>query len=130
MVTKSHDALGRATLTAAELRVLRRLLERLQTELADDLHAVWLYGSRARGQEVHAESDVDLMVIADGGQARYGTRAIELVNEVAAAEGASPAWYSLFVCDPAWLDARRQIRSFFIAEVDRDKIVLCGSALQ
>jgi hypothetical protein len=67
------------------------------------------------------------MVIADGGDRRYGMRSIELLNEVARAQGVSPVWYSLFIADPEWLQGRREIRSFFIAEVDRDKIVLYGT---
>lgn len=34
---------------------------------------------------------------------------------------------SLVVWDPEWLAHRRDIRSFFVQEVDRDKIVLHGS---
>ena len=30
------------------------------------------------------------------------------------------------VYDPSWLEGRRQIESFFIREVDRDKVVLLG----
>jgi hypothetical protein len=32
--------------------------------------------------------------------------------------------FSVHVHTPAWLAQRREIRSFFIAEVDRDKVVL------
>lgn len=126
MATQLADVLAPATLSLQERRVVGRLVQRLREEIGADLHAIWLYGSRARGETPHPESDVDLLVIADGGDKRYGTRTIELVNEVAAAEGASPVWYSVLVGDPEWLRGRRQIRSFFIAEVDRDKIVLYG----
>jgi hypothetical protein len=34
--------------------------------------------------------------------------------------------FSIHINTPAWLKQRREIRSFFIAEVDRDKIVLTG----
>lgn len=85
---------------------------------------------RARGETPHAESDIDLMVLADGGDHRHGMKAIELAYEIAPAEGVSPVWYSLFVGTPEWLRGRREIRSFFIAEVDRDKIVLYGSGLE
>jgi hypothetical protein len=38
------------------------------------------------------------------------------------------AWsFSIHVNTPAWLAQRREIESFFIAEVDRDKVVLSGS---
>jgi len=39
------------------------------------------------------------------------------------------AWsFSIHVHDQAWLAQRREIRSFFVAELDRDKIVLSGPA--
>ena len=130
MLTQLSDVLAPASLTHAERRVVERLVDLLRDELGSDLHAIWLYGSRARGATPHAESDIDLMVIAEGGDRRYGMRSIELLNDVARAEGVSPVWYSLFVADSEWLRRRREIRSFFIAEVDRDKIVLYGSALE
>jgi predicted nucleotidyltransferase len=130
MATHLSDALAPASLTHAERRVVERLVELLRDELGSDLHAIWLYGSRARGETPHPESDVDLMVIADGGDHRYGMKAIELTYEIAPAEGVSPVWYSFFVETPEWLQGRREIRSFFIAEVDRDKIVLYGSGLE
>jgi predicted nucleotidyltransferase len=127
MATQIADLMARASLAPAERRVVERLVDLLREELGSDLHAIWLYGSRARGETPHAESDIDLMVIADGGDRRYGMKSIELVNEVARAEGVSPVWYSVFIADPEWLHGRREIRSFFIAEVDRDKIVLHGT---
>jgi predicted nucleotidyltransferase len=130
MVTQLADAMAPASLTDDERRMVEHLVERLREVLGEDLHAIWLYGSRARGEKPHPESDIDLMVIADGGDSRYGMRAVELVHEVAAAVGVSPVWYSMFVSDPEWLRGRREIRSFFIAEVDRDKIVLHGSRLE
>jgi predicted nucleotidyltransferase len=127
MATQIADLIARASLTPTERRVVERLVDLMREELGSDLHAIWLYGSRARGETPHAESDIDLMVIADGGDRRYGMKSIELVNEVARAEGVSPVWYSVFIADPEWLHGRREIRSFFIAEVDRDKIVLHGA---
>ena len=50
MVTQLSDVLAPASLTHAERRVLERLVERLRDELGSDLHAIWLYGSRARGR--------------------------------------------------------------------------------
>jgi hypothetical protein len=39
------------------------------------------------------------------------------------------AWsFSVHIQTPQWLTQRREIGSFFIAEVDRDKIVLSGVA--
>lgn len=130
MVTQLSDALAPASLSHAERRVVEHLVELLRAELGSDLHAIWLYGSRARGSTPHTESDIDLMVIAEGGDRRYGMTSIELVNKVADAEGVSPVWYSIFIGDLQWLRERREIHSFFIAEVDRDKIVLYGSGLE
>jgi hypothetical protein len=64
-----------------------------------------------------------------GGRDRYGRIAGDLSEEVALAEGESPFNYSVHVHDPEWVRDRRAIESFFIQEVDRDKIVLAGSAL-
>jgi predicted nucleotidyltransferase len=130
VTTQVSDVLAVASLSDAERLVVERLVNLLREELGSELHAIWLFGSRARGETPHAESDIDLMVIADGGEARHWMRAYELTNEAAEAEGQSPVWYSLTIRDLQWLGGRREIRSFFIAEVDRDKIILHGSALQ
>lgn len=130
MATQLSNVLAPASLSHAERHVVERLVDRFRDELGGDLHAIWLYGSRARGEMPHPESDIDLMAIADGGDRRYGMKSIELINEVADAEGVSPAWYSVSLRDPQWLHSRREIRSFFITEVDRDKILLYGSALE
>jgi len=135
MAAKPQSALDAAALTELERRIVERLVSELRDELGKDLRAVWLYGSRARGDAIldHADvdrkSDVDLMVLAEGGRARHGQKAFDLAYAIAKAEGDSPVWYSVFVADPDWLRGRRQIRSFFVQEVDRDKIVLAGSAL-
>jgi predicted nucleotidyltransferase len=122
------DRLSALQLSESERRVIERLASRLDDELGSDLRALWLYGSRARGTG-HPESDVDLLVIADGGRDRYGRIAGDLSEKAAIAEGESPFTYSVHVHDPEWLQGRRAIDSFFIQEVDRDKIVLAGSAL-
>lgn len=122
------DRLNAAQLTESERRVVERFASRLDNELGGDLRGLWLYGSRARGT-AHPESDVDLLVIADGGRDRYGRIAGDLSEEAAIAEGESPFSFSVHVHDPEWLRGRRAIDSFFIQEVDRDKIVLAGSAL-
>lgn len=128
MEQASVDRLAAAQLTKSERRVVERLASRLGDVLGDDLRALWLYGSRAR-RTAHPESDVDLLVIADGGRLRHGRTAGDLGEEIAIAEGDSPFNYSVHVHDPEWLQSRREIGSFFIQEVDRDKIVLAGSAL-
>jgi predicted nucleotidyltransferase len=123
------DPLASAALSEQERRTVRRFVAMLSDELHDDLHAVWLYGSRARGETPHADSDVDLLVIADGGRERHGRAAMDLSFEAAIAEHENPFAYSVHVHDTAWLHGRREIESFFIQEVDRDKLVLAGGEL-
>lgn len=122
------DRLNAAQLTESERRVVERLASRLDNEVGGDLRGLWLYGSRARGT-AHPESDIDLLVIADGGRDRYGRIAGDLGEQAAIAEDESPFRFSVHVHDPEWLRGRRAIESFFIQEVDRDKIVVAGSAL-
>lgn len=55
--------------------------------------------------------------------------ALDLSETAALAEDESPLTYSVHVHDEKWLRGRREIESFFIGEVDRDKVVLAGSAL-
>ena len=128
MEQATADRLNAAQLTESERRVVERFASRLDDVLGVDLRALWLYGSRARGT-AHPESDIDLLVIADGGHDRYGRVAGDLSEEVALAESESPFNYSVHVHDPEWLQERREIESFFIQDVDRDKIVLTGRAL-
>lgn len=125
---RTVDPLATAALTEGERETVQRLASGLRKALGDDLRALWLYGSRARG-EAHPESDVDLLVIADGGRDRYQRLAWDLSEEAAAASGESPFSYSVHVHDREWLQGRREIESFFIGEVDRDKLVLVGSPL-
>jgi uncharacterized protein (UPF0332 family)/predicted nucleotidyltransferase len=120
------SALAEATLTQQERDVIDRLVELLRAEL--DLRAVWLYGSRARGEQPGPDSDVDLLVITGGGRDRDGDRVRKLVNQVVAPGGANFVPISTQVFDPEWVTERREIEAFFIQEVDRDKIVLFGSA--
>lgn len=138
MAAQLDDALATATLRDAERRTLARLVDRFREELGEHLLAVWLYGSRARGDadldatDVDLRPDVDLMLVVDprSGWTHYGGQALPLVNEVAEAEGENPLTYSVLVYDSEWLRNRREIRAFFIQDVDRDKLVLYGSALE
>ena len=69
-------------------------------------------------------------MIANGGWERYQRIALDLSEEAALSEHGSPFLYSVHVHDIDWLRGRRTIDSFFIQEVDRDKIVLTGTALK
>ncbi len=114
-------SLAEASLTETEARMLAHFVGRLREEL--DVEAVWLYGSRARGEAVHSESDVDVLVLARD-RRRDRQRVWELMYEAAGAEGANPGFFSPQVWDLEWLANRRAIDSFFLREVERDRIVL------
>ena len=119
--------LEQASLSAAERRVIERWVDLLKEHFGEDLRSVWLYGSRARGEEPHDESDIDLLVVSSRGDSFSDlTPVFELLDQAAEEEGESPAWFSPALYTPDHLAQRREIRSFFIQEVDRDKIVLYG----
>jgi predicted nucleotidyltransferase len=130
MATKLDDRLAVAALSEAERNTVQRFVALMDEALGDDLRALWLYGSRARGESPREGSDVDLLVIAEGDRERRRRLAMDLSEAAALAENESPFTYSVQVFDPEWLRSRRQIESFFIQEVDRDKVVLAGSALE
>lgn len=119
-------SLAAASLSAEEKRVLKRWVELLKAEFGADLHGVWLYGSRARGERPGPDSDVDLLVVSSRGHFQDDLRVITLLSDAAEAEGANSASFSPKLYDPELIAQRREIRSFFMQEVDRDKIVLFG----
>ncbi len=138
MAARLDNALAGAALTDAERRIVKRIVERLREELGESLRAVWLYGSRARGEADPGEtdpdrrSDVDLLAIVDPSRdaREVAWWALPMVEEEADAAGDSPVYYSLRIFDTGWLSERRGIRSFFVQEVDRDKLVIYGDALE
>jgi len=113
-----------AALTVPEHRALDRLVASLERELGDHLHAVWLYGSRARG-EWREESDIDVLVIASVPR-ETEKRVDSLVETAAESEGLYCGWFSVFLYTPEWVADRRAIEAWLIQAVDRDKIVLWG----
>jgi predicted nucleotidyltransferase len=115
-----------ASLTPAERHALDHLVGLLEEELGPSLHGIWLYGSRARGEPAGAESDVDLIVVSSREGPDVDLRIIRLADQAAEAAGAGAALFSVQLYSPERLNQRREIRSFFIQEVDRDKIVLFG----
>lgn len=129
MAVQLDDQLAGATLSEAERNTVRRFVAMMDNALGDDLRGLWLYGSRARGETPQKDSDVDLLVIAEGDREHRRRLAMDLSEAAALAEDECPFTYSVHVFDPEWLQRRREIESFFIQEVDRDKIVLAGSAL-
>jgi len=119
-------ALAEATLSDAERRVLDRAVTHLQREFGMRLRSIWLYGSRARGEASHAESDVDLLVVLERRHWKDDWEVHRVVSDAAESEGLSPVSFSTQTYDVERIAQRREIRSFFIQEVDRDKIVLFG----
>lgn len=83
------------------------------------------------GEEPAGEdSDVDVLVLADDATWE-GKLAVRDALDAAAREleVEALAWsLSVHVNTPGWLAERRALRSFFIAEVDRDKVVVAGHA--
>lgn len=123
-------SLGDTSLNAEERALLERFAAILRTRLGADLHAVWLFGSRARGEpSEHEDSDVDVLVLVDDAS-WDGKKRVHAAFDQAAREldleGLSP-WFSVHINTPEWLEGRRAIESFFIAEVDRDRVVVEGS---
>lgn len=118
--------LAEASLSETDTRVLERFLAALREQLGEELDSVWLYGSRARGEPPREDSDVDLLVFVRDSPEAHDQRVSRLIWDAAWAEDAGPFDYSVRVTDRRWLAGRREIRSFFIQEVDRDKVVLYG----
>jgi predicted nucleotidyltransferase len=119
-------ALADAALDERERELLDRLVAALAAEYGDDLDAVWLYGSRARGERSHDESDIDVLVVTRG--ERSDEALIPTLWRVLEQLGNPHV-----IVDPrqrsrAWVEDRRAIDSFFLRELDRDKIVLHGAA--
>ncbi len=104
--------------------MLTRWIDLMRAEL--DLDSVWLYGSRARGEGTAPDSDIDLLVITRGERSTDRERIWKLIHRAAYELHVNPAPFVPHTRDRAWVESRRAIRSFFIEEVDRDKVVLLG----
>ena len=115
-----------AALSDVERRTLDCFVRLLEADFGPDLRSVWLFGSRARGEEPGPESDVDVLVVIRGANLDTHFRTARLMDTAAEEEGANPVFFSTSVYDPQLVAQRREIRSFFMQEVDRDKIVLHG----
>jgi predicted nucleotidyltransferase/uncharacterized protein (UPF0332 family) len=125
-------SLATTTLTDAERDALGSFVAALERELSDHLHAVWLYGSRARGEPPRDEdSDVDLLVVTSRPDPDTPEIVRRLAKEAGAAAGLSPYMgLSVMVMTPEGVWERRAIEAFYIQEVDRDKIVLAGDEVE
>jgi predicted nucleotidyltransferase len=120
--------LAQTSLRADERALIERFVEKLRGCLEDELHGVWLFGSRARGEQPSEDSDVDVLVLVDDAS-WDGRMLVRKTLDASARElglQALPWSFSVHVHTPAWLAERREIKSFFIAELDRDKVLLRG----
>lgn len=124
-VPATADPFAATSLTPRERLVVRDALARL---LRSSVLTSALSGSTApaRGEPGHDESDVDLLVLTRNGRSDFDI-VYRAIYDAAVAQGASPAFFSVWVEDPEWLAQRRSVRSFFIQEVDRDKVVLADT---
>jgi predicted nucleotidyltransferase len=120
--------LAQASLSTDELALLARFTAELASENEVEPYAIWLFGSRARGEPPEEYSDVDVLVLVEDASWAGKTRVHDALQAAARALDlqALTVSFSIHINTPAWLEQRRAIRSFFIAEVDRDKIVLSG----
>lgn len=67
------------------------------------------------------------MVITKGGRERDFDRVHNAAMESEPLMAGEETILAHFVADAEWIAGRREIESFFIREVDRDKIVLLGA---
>ncbi|MDQ3933270.1 MAG: DEAD/DEAH box helicase family protein [Actinomycetota bacterium] len=119
------DRLAAASLTDAEHAAVEQFVARVRESLGEDLEAIWLYGSKARGDATD-ESDVDLLVLARGGRANHREAVAAIARELEKVDGDARLALSTAVQDRGWLAQRRAVDDFFVRDLDRDKIVLFG----
>jgi predicted nucleotidyltransferase len=117
-------ALADAALDARERMLVERLVDAVHDAYGDDLHGVWLYGSRARGERTHDESDIDVLVVTRGERSDEGL--IPLAWRVLDDLGIRGVAVDVRQRSLGWIEDRRRIDAFFLRELDRDKIVLVG----
>jgi predicted nucleotidyltransferase len=120
--------LAQASLSTEERALLARFSSELYAEEQLEPEAVWLFGSRARGEQLAEDSDVDVLVLLKDASWASKMRVHDALQSAARELDlqALTFSFSIHVNTPTWLAQRREIQSFFIAEVDRDKIVLSG----
>ncbi len=120
--------LADTSLQPDEQALVEEFVQELRQRLAEQLHAVWLFGSRARGEQPSSESDVDLLVLVDHASWDDRMQVRKMLDQAARKlDLEALAWsFSVHVHTPQWLAERREIKSFFIAEIDRDKVALSG----
>lgn len=120
-------SLDATSLRPLETRVVQAFAAELREVLGERLIAVWLFGSRARGEPGTPESDVDLLVVSAAGKRDF-REVQEALWRAATHEGDDWLRYAAHVRDPASVAYKRAVADFFQVEVDRDKVVVAGRA--
>jgi predicted nucleotidyltransferase len=116
--------LADAALDERERELLGRFVAALEGAYGDGLDGVWLYGSRARAERSHDESDIDVLVITRSG--RDDEALISTLWRVLDEMGNPRVLVDPRQRSRAGVEDRRAIDSFFLRDVDRDRIVLYG----
>lgn len=121
--------LSETSLSEAERRLVVEFVRRLEAELPELFVSAWLFGSRARGERPqHEGSDVDMLVLVRDDAWEQKRRVHHQLDEAAEKLDLARAAvrFSVHIHDLEWLSGRRAVKSFFIQEVDRDRIALAG----
>lgn len=80
MVKKAKLALKKGVLSQSEAQALQTFAEHLLLSYPDQINKVFLFGSKARGEE-HADSDVDVLVITVYEDRSLRHKIIDLASE-------------------------------------------------
>lgn len=105
--------------TLAQKRaILRQCLQAFGTVYP--IHRIWLFGSHARGTS-HADSDVDLCIVADGVMAQ-DEAAIALRRAIGLIRGKPP--FTLIPITPDRLAEKQQINDPFFETILREGITI------
>jgi predicted nucleotidyltransferase len=116
--------LSQTSLSTDERLLLEHFASNLRADEQNRVDSIWLFGSRARGAPPSESSDVDLLVlVADSSWNAKARIHDTLLQTAKALDLQALTWsFSVHIHTPEWLAQRREIGSFFIAEVDRDKV--------
>jgi predicted nucleotidyltransferase len=117
-------SLATASLDAAERRALPRFVGLLRKRFAEDIEAVWLYGSRVHGEPLRDESELQLLVLLGHSSRSDRVTALELLWQAALAERATESYFSIRISDRASPERRRTVEEFLAREVEPDGIAL------